>query len=158
MREPGRGLTKKTLKKEARTHYISHDRRLSVWVRHQVILVEVSGSWDPAVTRDHLDRLFDDFKYIRKHWNRVFAIIDLRRFEIQTAAFRVIVKNYWAQFFNRNDLVICFIENNALRRAIRAAMLQLITRSHNVYICRDYREVSRLLLPQIRGGEVEAGR
>jgi hypothetical protein len=145
MRDLNKELTKKALQKQSRIHYITHDRRLAVWIWHQVILVEVSGSWDPETAKRHLDRLFDDFKYIRQYWEKAFAIVDLHRFEIQTVAFRTIVKNYWAKFFNRSDLMICFIENNMLRRAIRAAMLQLITRSHNVHICTNYKEVSRLI-------------
>jgi hypothetical protein len=155
MRDHSTELTKKALQKQARIHYITHDRRLAVWIWHQIILAEVSGKWDPEVTKRHLDRLFDDFKYIRQYWKRAFTIIDLHRFEIQTVAFRAIVKNYWAKFFNRSDLLICFIENNVLRRAIRAAMLQLITRSHNVHICTDYKEVSRLFLPLMGTHEME---
>jgi hypothetical protein len=154
MRDPKRELTKRALQKHADIHYITHDRRMSVWIWHQVILVEVRGSWDPEVAKGHLDRLFDDFQYVRRHWIRAFSIIDLHRFEIQTVAFRVIVKNYWAKFFNRSDLVICFVENTVLRRAIRAAMLELITRSHNVHICTNYRKISALILPRIRLDEL----
>ena len=149
MRDLSTEFTKKTIKKQARIHYITHDRSMAVWIWHLVIFVEVSGNWNPEVAERNLDRLFDDFKYVRRYWTKAFAVIDLHRFEIQTVAFRAIVKNYWAKFFNRSDLGICFIENNALRRAIRAAMLELITRSHNVYICKDYKEISRLLLPQL---------
>jgi hypothetical protein len=158
MRDTNRELTKKALQKHADLHYITHDRRMSVWIWHQVILVEVSGTWDPTITKRHLDKLFSDFSYVRQHWNRVFAIVDLHRFEIQTVAFRGVVKNYWAKQFNRGDLMVCFVENNALRRAIRAAMLKLITRSHNVHICTDYREISRRFLPLIRVDEVEVRR
>jgi hypothetical protein len=158
MRDPNRELTKRALQKHGDIHYITHDRRMSVWIWHQVIHVEVSGTWDAAIAKGHLDKLFDDFKLIRQQWTRAFAIIDLHRFEIQTVAFRAIVKDYWAKFFNRSDLVICFIENNVLRRAIRAAMLSLITRSHNVHICTNYREISRLVLPLIRMDEVEVRR
>ena len=124
-------------------------------IRDRVILVEVSGSWDPEVAKGYLDQLFDDFRYIRQYWKRAFAIVDLHRFEIQTVAFRTIVKNYWAKFFNRSDLMVCFIENNALRRALRTAMLKLITRSHNVHICTDYKEISHLLVPLITKDEVK---
>jgi len=155
MRDFSKELTKKAIKKKARIHYITHDRRMSVWIWHQVIFVEVSGKWNPEVAKRNLDRLFDDFKYVRQYWIKAFAIIYLHRFEIQTVAFRAIIKNYWAKFFNRSDLQICFIETNALRRAIRRAMLELITRSHNVHICRDYKEISRLLLPQFHKNGVE---
>ena len=87
-------ITLRALQKHARIHYITHDDRMSVWIWHQVIFIEVSGKWNPEVAKRHLDRLFDDFKYVRQHWTRAFSIIDLRRFEIQTAAFRAIVKNY----------------------------------------------------------------
>ena len=93
-----------------------------------------------------------------QYWNRVFAIIDLHRFEIQTVAFRGVVKNYWAKQFNRSDLMICFVENNVLRRAIRSVMLKLIPRSHNVHICVDYKEISCLVLPLIRIEEVKVRR
>jgi hypothetical protein len=153
MLDPSREITKKSLQKHADLHYVTYDRRMSVWIWHQVILIEVCGTWDPEVTRKHLDKLFGDFAYVRQHWNRAFGIIDLHRFEIQTVAFRGIVKNYWEKQFNRSDLMICFVENNVLRRVIRAVMLKLITRSHNVYICTNYREISRSLLPLIRMDE-----
>jgi hypothetical protein len=149
MRDLSKGITKKALQKHARIHYITHDGRMSVWIWHQVIFVEVSGRWDPAVAKKHLNRLFEDLSYVLQHYTRAFSIIDLHHFEIQTVAFRGIVKDYWARFFNRSDLEIYFIENNSLRRVIRTAMLQLITRSHNVHICKDYKEISHLLLPQI---------
>jgi hypothetical protein len=130
-------------------HYFSHDRRMSVWIWHQIILIEVSGRWDPTIAEEHLDRLFDDFKHLRQQWNKIHSVIDLCNFEIQSVAFRIIVENYWAKFFNRSDLEIYFVENNALRRAIRAAILRLINRSHNVHLCKNYREISRLLLSRI---------
>jgi len=158
MRDPKTELSKKALKKHSEYHYFTHDRRMSVWIWHQVILVEISGTWNPEVAKGHLDKLFGDFSYVRQYWNRAFAIIDLHRFEIQTVAFRGVVKNYWAKQFNRSDLVICFVENNVLRKAIRSAMLKLIPRSHNVHICTNYREISALILPLLRLGEVEVRR
>ena len=82
MREPSKEPTRRTLQKYADTHYITHDRRMSVWIWRQVILIEVLGDWNPAVMKGHLDRLFDDFQRIHQHWTRVFSIIDLHRFDI----------------------------------------------------------------------------
>ena len=155
MRDLNKELTKKAIKKQTRIHYITHDRRISVWIWNRVIFVEGSGKWNPKIAKRNLDRLFDDFQYVRQYWTKAFAIIDLHRFEIQTVAFRAIIKNYWAKFLDRSDLGICFIKNNPLRRAIRAAMAEPITRSHNVYICRDYKDISRLLLPQRHKNQVE---
>jgi hypothetical protein len=134
-------LTTNFIKENADFHYTSSDNRLSVWAWHQMVLVEVSGIWTPDVTKYHLMELQRDFLNLKKKWEKIFAIIDLSQFGIQSEEFRHYVKTRWEKVFNRTDLVILFVEDNALRYTIRRSILQLIKKSKDIHVFRDFQKV-----------------
>ena len=131
-------LTAHFIKENADFHYTSSDKRMSVWGWHQIILIEVSGIWTPDVTKYHLMELQRDFLNLKDKWKKVYAIIDLTRFAIQSEEFRHYVKTRWEKVFNRTDLVILFVEDNILRSTIRKSILQLIRKSKDIHISKDF--------------------
>ncbi len=138
-------LTKKFIKKNADYQYTTFDNRMRVWVWHQVIIIEVSGTWPPDVVLNHLRSLWGDFNNIRQSWGKAFAIVDCSRFTIQTEAFRYQLKTDWEMLFNRDDLLICLIENNALRRIIRQSIIKLVPGTKNVRMFKEFNQAFRFI-------------
>jgi len=151
-------LTRHFIKENADFHYLSQDKRMLVWAWHQVLLIEISGTWTPEITKTHLDELWRDFVNLRQHWSKVFAIIGCNRFMIQSEVFRSHLKIDWDHRFKREDLVICLIDNNALRRAIRSAVPQLVGNYKNIFVFKNYNEIFDQIWMQILTEEVDIHR
>jgi len=140
MSDPSKMLTKHFIKENADSHYVSRDKRMRVWAWHQVLLIEISGTWTSETTEAHLDELWRYFLNLRQSWSKVFAIIACARFSIQSEVFRTQKANRDNRF-KRKDLVICLIDNNGLRRAIRSAIPQLVVKYENIFVFKNYNEI-----------------
>jgi hypothetical protein len=149
--------TRRLVKKQAEYHYETFDNRMKVWVWRRIIMVEVCGDWKPQVVTRHLRSLWGDFNNVRRRWGGAFAIIDCSSLRIQTEAFRYQLKTDWEMLFNRDDLRICLIENNALRRIIRQAMVALIPEAKNVHVFREYGQALRFIQVHTKIGETSGG-
>lgn len=158
MNDPSKMLTRRFIKENADFHYLSQDKRMLVWAWHQVLLIEMSGTWTPEITVTHLDELWRDFVNLRQHWSKVFAIIGCNRFMIQSEVFRSHLKIDWDHRFKRKDLVICLIDNNALRRAIRSAMTQLVVNYENIFVFKDCNEIFEQIWMQLLTDDVDIHR
>jgi hypothetical protein len=141
MNDPSKMLTKHFIKENADSHYVSRDKRMRVWAWHQVLFIKISGTWTPETTEIHLNELWCDFTNLRQSWSKVFAIIGCTRFRIQSEIFRSNLKTDWDRRFKRKDLVVCLIDNNAMRRAIRSVMPQLIVNCDNIFVFKNCDEI-----------------
>ena len=148
-------LSRRLIKKQAEYQYTTFDKRMRVWIWNQIIMVEVFSDWTPQNVSHHLRLLWNDFRKARQEAHKVFLVVDCNRMKIQNEAFRYQLKTDWELLFNRNDVLMCLIEKNTVRRIIRQSIMKLLPGIKNIRTYKDHQQAFRLIRAYLMIEETE---
>ena len=104
----------------------SQSKNWRIWVWRQVILLKVSGVWNPDLYPYHFSDFWDIFCERKRYWDRVYFIVDANNMPIQSEEFRSYVKTSWVQLIEREDFCLCIVENKAMKRTIWSSIYRLL--------------------------------
>jgi hypothetical protein len=113
-----------------------HHWRALPW--KQVVLLEVSGTWELSDCPYYMKEIWDIFSERREHYEKVYLLINANAMDIQSEGFRQYLKESWGHLLDREDLVICLIEEKAMKRAIWSSIYRLIGKRDRIKIFAGY--------------------
>jgi RimJ/RimL family protein N-acetyltransferase len=104
----------------------SHSKNWKILVWRQIVLLYVSGVWDPELYPYHFSDFWDIFCERKQRWDRVYFIVDANNMPIQSEEFRNYVKTNWLHLIDRGDFQLCIVEQKAMKRAIWGSIHRLL--------------------------------
>ncbi len=116
----------------------SHSKNWRIWAWRQVVLLKVSGVWDPSQYPHHFSDFWDIFCARKRYWERVYFIVDANNMAIQSEAFRNYVKTNWLHWAERKDFYPCIVENKAMKRAIWTAIYKLLGIENKIRLFKNH--------------------
>jgi hypothetical protein len=128
------------LTENADRHYLSADHKWMLWIWRNIVLIKASGRWSADDAALYVNQYFNLFEGLRKTWPKVYFVMDMNSWELQTEEFRRYLKEDWVHLLYREDLGLCFVEGKAMKRLIWSSIFQLIGKQDRLFLFRDFTE------------------
>lgn len=119
-------LTSQFIIQNAEYSLKSHSKNWKILVWRQIVLLYVSGIWDPDLYPYHFSDFWDIFCERKQRRDRVYFIVDANNMPIQSEEFRNYVKTNWLHLIERGDFQLCIVEQKAMKRAIWGSIHRLL--------------------------------
>jgi len=119
-------LTQEFIIKNAQYSLRSQSKNWKVLVWRQIVLLYMSGLWDPDLYPYHFSDFWDIFCERRQRWDPVYFVVDANDMPIQSEEFRNYVKTNWLHLIEREDFRLCIVEEKAMKRAIWGSIHRLL--------------------------------
>jgi hypothetical protein len=119
-------ITEKFIIQNAQYSLRSQSKNWRVLVWRQIVLLYMSGIWDPDSYPHHFSDFWDIFCERKQKWDRVYFIVDANDMPIQSEEFRNYVKTNWSHLIEREDFQLCITEQKAMKRAIWSSIHRLL--------------------------------
>jgi hypothetical protein len=116
----------------------SQSKNWKVWIWYQIVLLRLSGVWDPGMYPHHFGDFWDIFCERRRYWDKVYFIVDANDMPVQSEEFRYYVKTNWLHLIEREDFSLCIVENNAMKRAIWGSMYKLLGIQNKIRLFKSF--------------------
>jgi hypothetical protein len=115
-------------------HVGSPSHHWQAWIWKHITLLEVAGEWDVREHAYYFKEIWDLFWERRLYYGRVFLVIDANQMDIQNEEFRRYLKLNWIHLLDRQDLCICLVEGNSMKRLIWRSIHQLLDEQERIQI------------------------
>jgi len=125
-----------------------HHWRAFPW--KQIVLLEVGRTWELEDCPYYMKEIWDIFSERRERYEKVYFLISANKMNIQTEGFRQYLKESWDHLLEREDLVICLIEEKAMKRAIWSSIYRLIGKRDRIRIFAGYEPAFTWLTRRLR--------
>jgi len=116
----------------------SQSKNWKVWTWQQVVLLKVSGVWDPGMYPYHFSDFWDIFYECKRNWDQIYFIVDANDMPVQSEEFRLYVKTNWQHLIEREDFRLCIVEGKAMKRVIWGSIYQLLGIRNRVKMFKDH--------------------
>jgi len=116
----------------------SQSKNWKVWVWRQIVLLKVSGVWDPGLYPYHFSDFWDIFCERKSYFDQIYFIVDANNMPIQSEEFRNYVKTNWQHLIEREDFRLCIVDRKAMKRAIWGSIHQLLGIKNRVKMFKDH--------------------
>jgi len=140
MAEETEKLSYRYIIENAERHFLSVDHKWMLWVWCNVVLIKPTGKWSPEDAEIYINQFFALFKSLKTTWPKVYYVLDMNSWELQTEEFRRYLRANWTKLFNREDLILCFVEAKAMKRIIWTSIFQLIDMQDRLFLFEDFSE------------------
>jgi len=99
-------------------HDVSADHKWALWVWKNIVFIKIAGFWSIEESHIYMNRFWAIFLRLKQNWRKVYFLIDTNYMEIQTESFRRYMKEHWAHLADQDDLLICIIDKQSIKRLI----------------------------------------
>ena len=130
-------ITEQFIIQNAQYSLRSQSKNWKVLVWRQIVLLYMSGVWDPDLYPYHFSDFWDIFCERRQQWDRVYFIVDANDMPIQSEEFRNYVKTNWLHLAEREDFRLCIVEEKGMKRAIWGSIHRLLGIQDRVKMFKD---------------------
>jgi hypothetical protein len=131
-------ITEQFIAQNAEYSLRSHSKNWKALIWRQIVLLYMSGVWDPDLYPYHFSDFWDIFCERRQRWDRIYFVADANDMPIQSEEFRHYVKTNWLHLIERHDFQLCIVESKAMKRAIWGSIHQLLGIRDRVKIFKNH--------------------
>lgn len=119
-------LTKQFILRNADYSLKSSSSQWRMWAWRSIVLLQVSGIWDPKYYAHYFSEFWDVFCERKQSWNKVYFVVDANEMPIQSEEFRNYVKMSWQHLIEHDDFCLYIVESKAMKRAIWGSIHRLL--------------------------------
>jgi hypothetical protein len=124
-------LTLGWLKDHAQIQFGGDELRWALLAWQNIIFIQISNEWKPEELDSHADNLSglpDMLPKLSKRWDKIFLVFDMSRMKSKREDASRYLRSNWLDFLNREDMKVCIVEGNRIRRALLRSLYIIIGR------------------------------
>jgi hypothetical protein len=130
-------LTLEWIEKHSLIRLVGNDNRWTITAWRNVIFLKISEKWIPDEMDGYVDRLAELPEILTKQWDRILFVFDLSLMKFRKEDAFHYLRSNWLEFLDRDDVRVCMVEENKMRRLIWRSLYTFIRKLDKIRLFAD---------------------
>jgi len=133
-------LSLEWLKNHSQVQFGGEGLRWTLLAWSNVIYIQINDNWKPEEMDSYVDNLSglpDMLPKLSKKWDKIYLLFDMSRMKFKREDASRYLRSNWLEFLNREDMKVCIVEENGMRRVLLRSLYRIIGRLDRIKLFSD---------------------